>query len=92
MTFDRSSVDAWLRAFLRRLQEEVADDYNDDALSGSISLLRRLLDKIEPGIPLSEEHRVYLVDQVRAIAGRYDDGDDISDDIDDLASAINRWS
>jgi hypothetical protein len=60
--------------------------------SGAIYILRGLLDCVGTGIPLTEERRHHLVEQIPGIAGSYDDGNDVADDIRELSSTINRWS
>ncbi len=87
--FDNSSVDAWIRDFISYLLNKGDDE---DATSGAIYILRGILDRIDSGIPLSETHRRYLVDRIPNIAGSYDDGCDMSDDIAELARTINSWS
>jgi hypothetical protein len=86
---DNSSVDSWIRDFISKLLERGDDQ---DATSGAIYILRGLLDRIDSGIALSESHRQHLVQEIPRIAGYYDDGVDIADEIEDLASTINGWA
>jgi hypothetical protein len=65
------AIDSWIGAFISKL---LGNGDDEDATSGGIYILRGLLDRIEGAIPLSEQHRRYLVEQIPSIAGSFDDG------------------
>lgn len=88
---DATTVGEYLRELIRRAMANDDDDA-EDADARIVRLCRGVLDRIDEGIAITEARRRVIAAELSSIAGSYDDGADITDDIAVLADAINRWS
>ena len=81
-------------AFLDRFIEKVFESHDPDEDGGStsavISVVRRLRDQVND-VPVTGRQKRYIGDAIVNICGEYDEGYDITSQIEALADTINRW-